>query len=148
MVQHIGGLPRHLIDYFSHYFDRSLLDKISIWEGLPRFVRCNPFMTVDAYTTGYRIYFRNRELYDPHTIGGVRLIAHEVEHVRQYEAWGTARRFQFDYVWKWLVNLVKGMGPTRAYENIPVEIAAVLVGDIIKQDIEERLRAGQNLLIP
>lgn len=75
------------------------------------------------------------------------LIGHEVEHVRQYGAWGSINAFQKDYAKQILKNL-KSMSPSAAYENVPVEIAAREVGALIEADLNQRLNSGQGLPCP
>jgi hypothetical protein len=43
---------------------------------------------IGAITLGKTIYFRNPDLYDPHTAQGLAFLAHEIKHVEQFERHG------------------------------------------------------------
>ena len=47
--------------------------------------------TVAAITLGHTIHFREESHYNPHTIQGLTLLAHEIKHVEQFEQRGFFR---------------------------------------------------------
>ncbi len=73
--------------------------RLAIAGWLPRILSSHRFAGTEiaAITLGRTIYFRKVEFYDPHTLQGLVLLAHELKHVEQFEREG-ARRFYFDYL--------------------------------------------------
>jgi RHS repeat-associated protein len=59
------------------------LDRVMLLSGIPGYVPGNPH----AYTEAYAIYFNKGEL-NQHTKLGIKLIAHELVHTRQYQRYG------------------------------------------------------------
>lgn len=54
-----------------------------------------------AITLGHLIIFTKPRYYDPGSIQGLALLAHELKHVEQYETWGIFR-FLWRYLKEWL----------------------------------------------
>jgi len=54
-----------------------------------------------AITLGHLIIFTQPQYYDPCSIQGLALLAHELKHVEQYETWGMLR-FLWRYLKEWL----------------------------------------------
>lgn len=80
-------------------FSRSRLAKAG-W--LPRFLSHRRFTgtEIGAITLGHTIHFCKAELYTPHTLRGLALLAHELKHVEQFEREGM-QRFYRQYLWEY-----------------------------------------------
>ena len=61
--------------------------RLAYASGLPRLLSSKFFSggNIAAITLGSTIYFRKASLYDPHTPGGLALLAHELKHVEQFQ---------------------------------------------------------------
>jgi len=59
------------------------LDKVVMWGGIPTYV----WDDANAYTDNNVIYFKEGQ-YDPYSVEGIALIAHELVHYRQYVRFG------------------------------------------------------------
>ncbi|MBC8507500.1 MAG: DUF4157 domain-containing protein [Anaerolineales bacterium] len=72
--------------------------RLAVAGWLPRFLSSHRFAGTEiaAITLGHTIYFRKLELYNPHTLKGLALLAHELKHVEQFEREG-ARQFYSNY---------------------------------------------------
>lgn len=115
-------LPPDLRELLAPHFPDFDLRRIVIHLYIPRRVKMFAVINPAAYTSGNHIYFAP-DSYDPETIEGVALIAHEITHSAQYKTYGKVR-FQLLYLMHYLANKKKGMNDADAYEAIPFEIEA------------------------
>ncbi len=67
---------------------------------------------VSAITLGRTIYFRQDVHFDPHSLRGLALLAHELKHVEQYEQEGLPK-FYAKYLWDYAKHRY---GPGIQYE--------------------------------
>jgi len=84
------GLPDCVKNYLSKFFDRSMLDAITLGQGIPSYVP----MDAAAFTLDDHIYF-GEGAFDPRDgiqLGEITLIGHETTHVRQYRQNGSFRQ--------------------------------------------------------
>jgi len=68
---------------------------------------------ITAITLGHTIHFRDERFYNPHTIQGLSLLAHEIKHVEQYEKLGF-----FGFIGKYLRDYFShGYGDDISFEG-------------------------------
>jgi hypothetical protein len=89
---------------------------------------------ISAITLGRTIHFRDLKWYDPHTPGGLALLAHELKHVEQYER-GSPLGFYANYVRDYFA---KGYGP-----KINVEGEAYHFQEVVQAHLENEFRHNQ-----
>jgi hypothetical protein len=138
-ISHTDGggaraLPGRAKKLLAPYFPELDLDRVRIKDGLPWYV----VMRADAYTDRYLIYFA-RGKYDPDSLNGLALIAHELAHCAQYKKHG-AWRFRLMYFWSWLVNLSRRASLSRAYLGNRFEVAARTVERMVYDDLSYRVK--------
>ena len=126
-------LPDFVQEILRPYFPDFDLDRVRIREGIPWYV----LMDADGYTDRQTIYLKP-EHYDPETVSGLSLLAHEVTHCRQYHAHGTWR-FRAKYLGAWLRELRRTHSLTQAYLNIPFEIEARAIEYRVYEALCQRL---------
>jgi hypothetical protein len=127
-------LPASARNLLSQRFDALDLDQIRIEDGIPWYVP----MKADAYTNRRRIHFA-RGKFDPHSLQGIALIAHELAHCEQYQKHGTWR-FRLMYLWSWLVNLLRHSSFEQAYLLNRFEIEARAIEQSVCDDLSNRFK--------
>jgi len=142
-------LPSHAQDDLGMYFPELDLNRVEIHIGLPWYVPD----TKTAFTRSLDIYIKEGK-YDPCSIKGLALIAHELVHVRQQGEgfWSRARfdnRYMTDFkkIWsskkpEWDSKARKILYERRytmreAYRRIPAEVDAYNIQHIIEDDLRE-----------
>ncbi|MEO6724356.1 MAG: DUF4157 domain-containing protein [Blastocatellia bacterium] len=119
MRQRLGEpLPLEVQQLFAPFFPGFDLNRIRIFEGIPRYVIAKPI----GYADRNRIYLADG-YYRVDTAEGLALIAHEITHCRQYQKHG-AWRFRVKYLAAYFKNRRSGMPHDQAYLKIPFEIEA------------------------
>jgi hypothetical protein len=98
--------------------------------------RLNLSIDMAAITIGNDVYFDGG--YDPYSINGISRIAHELAHARQWQRGGAG--FLENYFGSYFRNRRRGMSRDDAYRNIPHELGANRLEDIVRQG----LRTGGN----
>jgi len=108
------------------YFTNLDLSRIRIHTSVPWIVQKTAKITPAAITIDEDIYFSHRGTngYDPNTIDGIKLIAHELTHTQQYKNYSTIVGFGWDYWGEFDKNKDKGMSDSDAYRNISFEVDA------------------------
>jgi hypothetical protein len=86
--------------------------KLAKANGIARLLSSPRFAgtAIGAITLGKTIYFRDPDLYDPHTPRGLAFLAHEIKHVEQYE-----RHKLVGFYFKYLKDYFRG-GYSRGIE--------------------------------
>ena len=115
-------LPLEVQQLLASFFPDFDLSRVRVFEGIPRYVSIAAAAEPIGYTNGWRIYFAPGA-YRIDSAEGLALIAHEVEHCRQYQQLGTWR-FRFKYLQAYFRNRWRGMDDKVAYAKIPYEIEA------------------------
>lgn len=115
-------LPLEVQQLLAPFFPGFDLSRVRIFAGIPRYVSIAAAAEPIGYTNGWRIYLAPG-FYRIDTVEGLTLIAHEVEHCRQYEQFGTWQ-FRFRYLLAYFQNRWRGMDAKVAYTQIPFEIEA------------------------
>lgn len=115
-------LPVEIQQLLAPFFPGFDLSRIRIYENIPRYVTIASATEPIGYTDRNRIYFAPGA-YRIDSAEGLALIAHEVEHCRQYHEHGTWR-FRFKYLLAYFQNRRRGMSDKVAYAQIPFEIEA------------------------
>jgi hypothetical protein len=88
---------------------------------------------VAAITLGRTIYLRTPDAYDPHSLAGLALLAHELKHVEQYEQIGFFR-FYYRYLRGYL---------SRGYgEDIPIEAEAYAFERVVLEHLRHEFDAN------
>lgn len=130
-------LPGNLIDELSPFFPSLDLERIKIYTTIPRFIKFASRVTPSAITIGERIYFESngRHGYDPHSIEGLELIAHELTHVEQFKRFSSRAAFGLRYIADYGNNRRRGMRPDDAYLNIKYEKEAVEKASAVVESI-------------
>jgi len=117
-------LPDCLVDYFSFLLPKDILRKIGVHpNGLPRFAtNFGMNRDVDGMALPRQIYFRAGK-YDPYSVAGIALIAHELKHEQQWEKYGP-------------LGFLRRYGFTQ---NNKLEDQAYAFGDWIEKDLRQGL---------
>lgn len=92
-----------------------------------------------AITLGRRIYI-GRDLLRGAGAEVAAIVAHEMEHVRQFARVGPAR-FAWCYLRDYARNRRRGMSAYGAYEAIPFEVEARLAENRFRSAVDDRERA-------
>jgi len=127
-------LPDRARNLLAPYFPELDLDRVRIKDGLPWYVP----MRVAAYTDRYSIYFA-RGAYNPDSLKGLALIAHELAHCAQYKRHGTWR-FRVMYLWSSLVNLLRLPSFAHAYLHNRFEVAARVIARRVRDDLSNQFK--------
>src|SRR5438034_2831712 len=122
MKRHAKTLPLEVQQLLAPFFPGFDLSRIRIHEGIPRYVAGINKVAPIGYANRNRIYFAPGT-YRVDTAEGLSLIAHEIEHCRQYKQHGTWR-FRAKYLAAYFKNRRQGMTSPLAYFYIPFEIVA------------------------
>jgi hypothetical protein len=125
-------LPEETKRLLAPFFPDFDLNRILICEGIPWYVTGSP----RGYADRRQIYLAPGE-YRPDSIEGLALLAHEIEHCRQYLRYGTWR-FRARYLAAYFRNRWRRMSGLHAYLNIPFEIEAREVEAEVSQTLRRR----------
>lgn len=126
-------LPENVIVALQPYFSDLALHNVKIKHRIPWFVFNNPL----AFALHRTLYFRPG-CFQPNTIQGLALIAHELTHIQQYKRYGTVR-MSVRYLAEFMLNYFKnGFNRYQAYRAISFEVDARAVADRVLNDLEER----------
>jgi len=126
-------LPLHAKKLLAPYFPEVDLEDISIREPVPWYV---PMKAV-AYTDRNRIYFAHG-CFDPDSLEGLAVIAHELSHCAQYKNYGTWR-FRLLYIGSWLRELWRHGSFDEAYNQNRFEVAARAIEERVLADLSDWL---------
>src|SRR5215216_2276503 len=124
-------LPEYVKKLLAPYFPEIELEDICIREGIPWYVPMN----VVAYANRNHIFFA-RGRYDPDSLEGIAVIAHELAHCAQYKSYGTWR-FRVLYVSHWLRGLWRHRSFYKAYSRNHFEVAARAVEKRVFADLSD-----------
>jgi hypothetical protein len=120
------------------FADPQVLSRVKLAEPnwLARLLTSPPFNRgdVSAITLSHTIYYRKLDRFNPHTAGGLALLAHEAKHVEQYEREGLLK-FCVKYVWAFVF---KGDG-----RSIPFEGEAYDFEDKVEAHLETEFADNQ-----
>lgn len=111
------------------FFPSINLDRIKIYKGLPRLWgrnRTNPNDQFVGFTFGNTHYYRDG-FFNEGSLGGLALIAHELQHTLQFQVLGTYR-LGLSYLFE---------GLTRGYNGISFEEQGQRVGERIFGQLKE-----------
>lgn len=111
-------LPEEVCLMLAPFFPGFDLSRLRVYEGIPRYVIGHPL----GYVNRHKIFFAPGA-YRLDTPEGLALLAHEVEHCRQYRQFGKWR-FRWRYLRAFCRNRWRGMAWEAAYWNVPFEIQA------------------------
>ncbi|HVG18839.1 MAG TPA: DUF4157 domain-containing protein [Blastocatellia bacterium] len=125
-------LPDYIKALLAPYFPELDLEDICIREGLPWYV----LMNVIAYADRNHIYFAPGR-YDPDSVEGIAIIAHELAHCAQYKNHGVWR-FRVMYVSSWLKEFWRHRSLGQAYIRNRFEVAAREVEERVFVDLSNR----------
>jgi len=115
-------LPLEVQQLLAPFFPGLELNRVHIYEDIPRYVAIAAAEEPIGYTDGWRIYFAPG-CYRIDSPEGLALIAHEIAHCRQYQELGRWR-FRAKYLAAYVQNRREGMDAKTAYAQIPFEIEA------------------------
>jgi len=118
-MKHTGEpLPPEVCQLLASFFPDFDLRRVRVYEGIPRYVIGQPL----GYVNRYKIFFAPGA-YRLDTAEGLALLAHELEHCRQYHVLGRWR-FRWRYLRAFCRNRWLGMRWEDAYWHVPFEISA------------------------
>ncbi len=123
------------------WYDRELLRAVEI-KPANAFIKAisSPQIAgteITATTIGDTIYFRKPEGFDPHSLAGLSLLAHEVRHVEQYREQGGLVPFALNYV---LEYLRMGYG-----SDISFEAEAYEIGDVVQAHLTQEFEYNEGV---
>lgn len=114
------------------YFPDVDLDRVRLYGKIPWYVFDRPA----GYTDRYRIYLDPVSIpVDP--LDQFALLAHEIEHTRQYLQHG-AWRFRCLYLLSYLKNRFRGLKHRQAYQNVRFETEACRAESRVAYDLLAR----------
>lgn len=114
------------------WFEANLLRSVRLALANPfvRLIQRMAGVPVAATAIGDVIYFRLPEYFDPHTLGGISLIAHELRHVEQCRECGGLVPYAILYTWEYLR---KGYGTTISFEAEAYELGDVVYEHLLRE---------------
>ena len=117
------------------HYSNLVLSRIKIHTSIPWIIQKTAKIIPAAITVDEDIYFSHRGSngYDPDTIAGIKLIAHELTHTQQYKNYKTVVGFGWDYWDEYDKNKDKGMSDSDTYSNISFEVNARTNADRVIQ---------------
>lgn len=124
-------LPPEAMRLLQPFFPGFDLRRVCVREGIPRYVIGDPL----GYTDRDTIYLQ-RGGYQPETIHGLALLAHEIAHCQQYDRYGTWR-FRARYLGEYFKHRRRGMNHVAAYWNISFEAQARAVEDLVIETLRD-----------
>src|SRR5215208_947054 len=122
-------LPVYIKKILAPYFPEIDLEDICICEPIPWYVP----MKAMAYTNRNHIYFAPG-CYDPDSLEGIAIIAHELSHCAQYKHYGTWR-FRALYIGTWLSEFFRHRSFYKAYSQNRFEVAARVMEERVLVDL-------------
>ena len=125
-------LPPEAVHVLQPFFPGFDLTVIRVCEGIPRYVIGEPL----GYADRNMIYLV-RGAYQPETLEGLALLAHEITHCRQYHELGIWR-FRYRYLSAYTRNRWRGMNHETAYWHVPFEIEARYIESRALDALRER----------
>lgn len=125
-------LPPEAVRLLQPFFPGYDLRRIRVCEGIPRYVIGDPL----GYAERDTIYLQ-RGAYQPETIHGLALLAHELAHCQQYDLYG-AWRFRARYLGEYFKYRWRGLNHTTAYWKISFEVQARAVEDLVAETLRDR----------
>lgn len=130
------------------YFTNLYLSRIRIHTSIPWIIQKTAKIIPAAITVDEDIYFSHQGTngYDPETIDGIKLIAHELTHTQQYKNYKTIVGFGWDYWDEFEKNKDRGMSDSDAYKNISFEVNARANADRIIQAVMQTYDNNQPCL--
>jgi YD repeat-containing protein len=113
------------------------LSEIKLFDGLPKDTATRIFLRIDpqAITYGNSIYFAP-DAYSA-SLSGIKLIAHELTHVKQYRLHGLIG-FGAQYGKEFRANRKQGMTNNEAHRNISFELAATQYAATVTEAISKQ----------
>jgi len=130
------ALPPEAIQALQPFFPGFDLQRIRVREYIPRYVRLSGGEPL-GYADRNTIYLQ-KGAYQPETIAGLALLAHEITHCWQYAEHGTWR-FRARYLTAYYRNRRSGMEHAAAYWHIPFEVQARAVEDFVFAALQDSL---------
>jgi hypothetical protein len=124
-------LPSEAIRLLQPFFPGFDLRRVHVREGIPRYVISDPI----GYAERDTIYLQ-RGAFQPETIHGLALLAHEIAHCQQYDRYGTWR-FRVRYLGEYFRNRRRGMNHAAAYWHISFEVQARIVEDLVAETLQD-----------
>ena len=117
------SLPRETIELLAPYFPTLELRRVKIFPAIPQHILRASLITPLAITLGRRIYFRHKGPggYDPYSLDGIELLAHELTHVEQFARFRWIGSFGARYVIDYGRNRFRGLNSKDAYIGIRYE---------------------------
>lgn len=124
-------LPPEAVRLLQPFFPGFDLRRIRVREGIPRYVIGDPL----GYAERDTIYLQ-RGAYQPETLHGLALLAHEIAHCQQYDrcgAWRLRARYLGEYFrYRW-----RGLSHPTAYWKISFEVEARAVEDPVAEALRD-----------
>ena len=124
------ALPPEAVHVLQPFFPGYDVRRVRVREGIPRYVIGDPL----GYADRDNIYLQ-KGAYQPETIAGLALLAHEVAHCQQYDRYGTWN-FRARYLRAYFQNRRRGMNHATAYWHVPFEIQARAVEDLVFETLQ------------
>lgn len=118
------------------FFPELDLRRVAVRIGVPWPVRVFGAVAPAAFAGPRRLYFKAGH-FDPETVVGLAIIAHELKHVEQYRRLGTVR-FVVAYVREYLGNRRAGLSRAEAYRSVSFEREAYEFEAHVRAVLEER----------
>lgn len=138
-MKHVARpLPPEAVRLLQPFFPDFDLQRIRVCEGIPRYILGDAL----GYAEGDTIYLQ-RGAYQPETIHGLALLAHEIAHCQQYDKHG-AWWFRLRYLYEYFKYRQRGMNHATAYWRISFEVQARAVEDLVA----ETLQNSEDLALP
>ena len=134
-------LPPEALRALQPFFPDYDLTRVRIRTGIPRYVIGDPLGYADRDT----IYLQ-KGAFQPETPDGLALLAHEIAHCRQYAHWGTWR-FRAQYLRVYWRGRRRGMNHDAAYRNIPFEVEARAIEDLVFETLQSQLEISPQLVM-
>lgn len=131
MASRGAPLPDAVRVRLAGYFPDLDLGLVSLHRGIPAYVPGRP----RGYANRARIWLAGGWQADGSDPELLALLAHELEHVRQYRDLGTWR-FRRRYLREYLAGRLRGLGHDAAYRNISFERAARVVEERVRADLK------------
>lgn len=140
MRRAVFALPPDAVRVLQPFFPGYDVRRVRVREGIPRYVIGEPL----GYADRDNIYLQ-RGAYQPETIAGLALLAHEIAHCQQYDRHG-AWQFRRRYLQAYFQNRRRGMNHATAYWHVPFEIQARVVEDLVFETLQEQAEVSSQLL--
>ena len=126
------ALPPEAVLVLQPFFSSYDVRRVRVREGIPHYVIGEPL----GYAARDTVYLQGGA-YQPATIAGLALLAHEIAHCQQYDHYGVWR-FRALYLQAYFKNRRRGMKHAAAYWNVPFEIQARAIEDLVFETLQEQ----------